>query len=55
MKNPFMNELRLASNSICNSQNHNVLQNVSELRSSLVVHGEGRIFLNCPYLVAILP
>ena len=55
MKNPFMNELRLASNFICNSHNDNVLQSVPELRSSLVLHSEGRIFLNCPYLVAILP
>ena len=50
-----MDKLQPDSNSICNSQKDNVLQSVSELRSSLVVHGEGRIFLNCPYLVAILP
>jgi hypothetical protein len=55
MKNPFMNKHRPATNFICNSQNDNVLQSVSELRSSLVLQGEGRIFLNCPYLVAILP
>jgi hypothetical protein len=54
-KNSFMDKVQPASNCICNSHKDNMLQKLSELRSSLVLHGEGRIFLNCPYLVVILP